>query len=121
MPRMAIAIYDKASERRLFDITEEQLDQLAGVLEEEDERGHEYYVDAAVCDFLDGKIDAAVVEKLRAALPAGAANGAAPGAEAAGDDEEPPAIDESDEPDDESDDESDDEIATGIEIVWRSE
>jgi hypothetical protein len=104
---MPIVIYEKGTGRRLFEITAAQRDQLVDALEEEDAEDHDYYVDAAVCDFLDDKVDKPVVAKLRELL--GASGGApAIGAdlEAAGDDEEPPAYDEDDE---------------GIEIEWREE
>ena len=58
---MAIVIYEKGTKRRLFEITPPQRDQLIDALEEEDAEDHDYYVDAAVCDFLDDKVDAPVV------------------------------------------------------------
>jgi hypothetical protein len=106
---MAIAIYDKAKGTRLFEISSEQRDQLVAALEEEDEHDHDYYVDAAVCDFLDGKIDAALVGKLRdliGAKPAAAAD--AEGLERGSyDDPPPPELAESED--------------GGIEIEWREE
>lgn len=107
---MAIIVYDKDSDRRLFEISRAQLDELKGALEEEGEGDHDYYVDAAVCDFLDGKVDAEVVAKLRGAL--GAAGKAAEPAvgdllAADGDDDDPPEVEHEDE--------------TGIEILWREE
>jgi hypothetical protein len=127
---MAIAIYEKRSGQRLFDLTEEQLDQIIDVLEEEDERDHDYWIDAAVCEFLDGKVDAEVVAKLRAALPAGAAPvpSEGDGIEVAGADEPLPAVEgagdgESDEEyeEDEEDAEAEEPPGDGVTIVWRSE
>ncbi|HEX2572446.1 MAG TPA: hypothetical protein VH877_23065 [Polyangia bacterium] len=69
---MAIAIYDKGQGQRLFEVNEEQLQSLIDALEEEDVGDRDYYIDAAVCDFLEGRVDAEVVAHLRAALPAGA-------------------------------------------------
>ncbi|MSP63671.1 MAG: hypothetical protein EXR72_25665 [Myxococcales bacterium] len=105
---MAIAIYNKASEQRLFEITRVQLDELIDALEEEDEGDHDYYIDAAACDFLEGKIDAAVLSHLREALgSAGKATEPPVGALAAGPEEELPEVEDEDE--------------SGIEIVWREE
>ena len=110
---MPIAIYDKSSQRRLFEVTQEELQALIDVLEEEDEGDHDYYVDAAVCDFLDGRVDAKVVQKLRDALGASGKQSKAvtdPGVEAAPDDDDLPELghDEDLEQD-------------GIEIEWRTE
>ncbi len=104
---MAIVIYEKGTDRRLFEITPAQRDQLVDALEEEDADDHDYYVDAAVCDFLDDKVDKAVVARLRELLGAGGAPAIGPDVEAAGDDEDPPAYD----PDEDD----------GIEIEWREE
>jgi hypothetical protein len=105
---MAIVVYEKEKGHRLFELTRAQLDELKGALEEEGEGDHDYYVDAAVCDFLDGKVDQAVVGKLRAALgAAGKAIDPAVGELLAGDDEELPAVEREDE--------------SGIEILWRDE
>jgi hypothetical protein len=104
---MGFAIWNKGSNQRLMDITEAQRDQLIDALEEEDSQDHDYYIDSAVCDFLDGKVDAAVVARLREALgkPKSAA-AAGEEVEAAGDDELPP----------EGYDEEE-----GIEIEWRED
>ena len=45
---MPIAIYDKSSQRRLFEVTQQELQALIDVLEEEDEGDHDYYVDAEI-------------------------------------------------------------------------
>ena len=88
---MSIVIYEKESQRRLFEITEEQLEELIDALEEEDSGDHDYYVDAAVCDFLEGNVDALVIAKLREALGLPPAKGKGDGdVEAAGDDDELP-------------------------------
>jgi hypothetical protein len=62
---MPIALYDKAQNRRLFEITEAQRQQLIEALEEESTKDRDYYIDANVLDFLDGKIDADLMSKLR--------------------------------------------------------
>jgi hypothetical protein len=62
---MPIALYDKAQNRRLFEITKEQRQQLIDALEEESTKDRDYYIDANVLDFLDGKIDADLMAKLR--------------------------------------------------------
>src|SRR5689334_1619776 len=103
---MGFALYDKGSNKRLMDISEAQRDQLIDALEEEDSQDRDYYIDSAVCDFLDGKVDAQVVARLREAIgkPKAAAGG--DDVEAAGEDELPP----------EGYDEEE-----GIEIEWREE
>jgi hypothetical protein len=105
---VAIALYDKASGKRLFEITAVQRDQLVDALEEEDTDDHDYYIDAAVCEFLDGKLDAPLLAKLRALLGIKGEIGAAGGEplETAGEDELPPPMSDEDE---------------GIEIEWREE
>lgn len=73
---MPIALYDKAQNRRLFEITAEERDQLVDALEEESTKDRDYYIDANVLDFLSGKVDAALLDKLRplvGAPPAAAA------------------------------------------------
>ena len=67
---MPIGVYDKAKNVRLFEITLAQRDQLIAALQEESARDHDYYIDAAVVDFLDGKVDAELLEKLRLAVGA---------------------------------------------------
>jgi hypothetical protein len=109
-PPMPIVIYEKEPQRRLFEVTRAQLDQLIDALEEEDEHDHDYYIDAAVLDFLDGKVDAIVLGRLREALgAAGKATDPAAVGEllAAGDDDEVPPVEGEDE--------------SGIEILWREE
>lgn len=128
---MAIAIYEKVQGQRLFEINEEQLQSLIDALEEEDMGDRDYYIDAAVCDFLEGRVDADVVARLRAALPPGARGGGVQslaadgdGADGAGavsteitqelDPQEAAALDET--PGDGGIDED-----QGIEIEWRRE
>lgn len=62
---MAIVLYDKAQNRKLFEITQAQRDQLIDALEEESSKDQDYYIDANVIDFLEGKVDDAVLAKLR--------------------------------------------------------
>ena len=62
---MAIVLYDKAQNKRLFEITIAQRDQLVDALEEESATDRDYYIDAAVIDFLAGKVDEALLAKLR--------------------------------------------------------
>jgi hypothetical protein len=102
---MPIALYDKAQNRRLFEITADQRQQLIDALEEESTRDRDYYIDANVLDFLDGKVDADLLAKLRPLV--GAAPVASAGdVEAAGDDDEMPEVDGE---------------LPGIEIEWREE
>lgn len=129
---MAIAIYEKAQGQRLFEINEEQLQSLIDALEEEDVGDRDYYIDAAVCDFLEGRVDADVVARLRAALPPGArgaGGGQAPQLNGDGADgsaaEVMPEITQELDPEeaaapleDEGEGEDEDE---GIEIEWRRE
>ena len=107
---MAIVLYDKESNRRLFEITTEQLDQLIEALEEEDTQDHDYYIDSAVCEFLVGKVDEMLLTQLRALVgaPSGGTGEAVGGEpiEVAGDDEVPPVVDREE---------------IGIEILWRQE
>ena len=72
---MVIALYDKAQNRRLFEITRAQRDQLVDALEEESSKDRDYYIDAAVLDFLHGKVDDEVLNKLRPLVGAAAAPG----------------------------------------------
>jgi hypothetical protein len=102
---MAIFLYDKATDRRLFEITSAQRDQLVEALEEESSTDHDYYIDAAVCDFLEGRLDGLILSRLRELI------GAAPlpeGLEAAGDGDDPPPVEEPEED-------------RGLEIEWREE
>jgi hypothetical protein len=62
---MPIALYDKAHNRRLFEITVQQRDQLVDALEEESSKDRDYYIDANVLDFLAGKVDAELLDQLR--------------------------------------------------------
>jgi hypothetical protein len=70
---MPIFLYDKAQNQRLFEITPEQRDQLVDALEEESTTDRDYYIDVAVVEFLDGKLDAELLEKLRLLVGAPAA------------------------------------------------
>ena len=63
---MAIALYDKAKNLRLFEISEAERDQLVTALEEESSTDHDYYIDANVLDFLEDKCDPLLVARLRA-------------------------------------------------------
>ncbi len=101
---MAIVLYDKAQNRKLFEITVEQRDQLVDALEEESSNDHDYYLDAAVLDFLEGKVDAALLEKLRPLV--GATPVAPEGLEAASEDEEMPEVAEE---------------SAGLDVQWREE
>ena len=110
---MPIAIYDKVANARLFEVTDAQRDQLVAALEEEDEADRDYYVDAAVCDFLDGRVDADVIAKLRDALKASGKAPVSPtgaGAEAMGEDDELPEVGAGEDLEED-----------GIEIEWREE
>lgn len=100
---MPIALWDKDHGRRLFEITAAQRDQLAAALEEESRKDHDYYIDADVLDFLEGKVDAALIAKLRPLVGAVAPSD---GASADGDGEMPVETDQA--PD-------------GIEVEWREE
>jgi hypothetical protein len=62
---MPIALYDKAQNKRLFEITIEQRNQLVDALEEESTKDRDYYIDANVIDFLTGKVDEELLAKLR--------------------------------------------------------
>lgn len=102
---MAIVLYDKVQNRRLFPISLAQRDQLVDALEEESSKDHDYYVDANVLDFLEGKVDDALLAQLR---PLVGAVASAPGdVEAASDEEELPEV-SGEEP-------------SGLEIEWREE
>jgi hypothetical protein len=116
---MAIAIYEKAQGQRLFEINEEQLQALIDALEEEDVGDRDYYIDAAVCDFLEGRVDADVVARLRAALPPGARGGQTPAAE--GDGADGAAAEAAEELDGEEAPSLDEDEDQGIEIEWRRE
>lgn len=102
---MAIALYDKVQNRRLFEITAEQLKQLVDALEEESSKDRDYYIDANVLDFLDGKVDQAVLAQLRPLV--GAPATAPPGVEVDADLDDIP--------------EMDGDAPEGIEIEWREE
>ena len=114
---MPIAIYDKSTDRRLFEITEEQLQQLIDALEEEDAGDRDYFINAAACDFLEGEIDPEIVAHLRAALPPRSPTGGAREDHAAGTESET----NDDEEDDDEEEYDDDEEDEGIEIQWRRE
>ncbi len=101
---MAIVLYDKAQNRRLFEISVAQRDQLIDALEEESATDHDYYVDAAVVDFLEGKVDEELLVKLRPLV--GASPVAPEGLVAASDDEELPEVAEE---------------SAGLDIEWREE
>ncbi len=68
---MAIVLYDKGQNKKLFEITLAQRDQLVDALEEESTKDRDYYIDAAVIDFLDGKVDEALLAKLRPLVAGG--------------------------------------------------
>ena len=104
---MPIALYDKDHGRLLFEITAMQRDQLAAALEEESTKDHDYYIDADVLDFLDGKVDAELLAKLRPLVGAVPAADGAAGSSTAGDEED--TIVETDQ------------APEGIEIEWREE
>ncbi len=103
---MPIVLYDKAQNRRLFEITTAQRDQLVDALEEESSRDRDYYIDAAVLDFLDGRVDGEVLDRLRPLV--GATDAPTPGVEAAADDDELPEVDPAAE-------------SGGLDIEWREE
>jgi hypothetical protein len=105
MPGMAIVLYDKAQNRKLFEITAAQRDQLIDALEEESTTDRDYYVDANVIDFLEGKVDEAVLAMLRPLV--GATVVAPADVEAASDEEDFPEV-SGEEP-------------NGLEIEWREE
>ena len=106
MRPMAIVLYDKAQNRKLFEITAAQRDQLIAALEEESTKDHDYYVDANVIDFLEGKVDEAVLTGLRPLV--GAVVVAPPSdVEIASEEDEFPEV-SGEEP-------------TGLEIEWREE
>jgi hypothetical protein len=101
---MPIALYRKDDNTRLFEITAEQRDQLAAALEEESAKDHDYYIDADVLDFLDGKVDTALLTQLRPLV------GTVAPMEGASEEEVPEnAVIETDE------------APGGIEIEWREE
>jgi len=102
---MAIVLYDKVNNRKLFEISAAQRDQLIDALEEESTKDRDYYVDANVIDFLEGKVDEAVLAKLRPLVGAVAATPA--DVVAAGDEDELPEV-SGEEP-------------AGLEIEWREE
>jgi hypothetical protein len=106
MPHMAIVLYDKAQNRKLFEITAAQRDQLVGALEEESTKDRDYYVDANVIDFLGGKVDEAVLAKLRTLVGGGVA--APPDVEVDADMDDIPEVAGGEEP-------------AGLEIEWREE
>ena len=125
---MPIAIYEKGTDRRLFTITREQLDEIVDALEEENEGDHDYYIDAAVCDFLDGKVDPVIVTRLREALAEVQREredeldeDEDELEEEEEDEDELAELDEEEEDEDEEDEFADDDEGTGIEIVWREE
>lgn len=101
---MAIWLYDKATQKRLFEITPAQRDQLVTALEEEDEGDHDYYLDAAVCEFLEGQIDDSLLGQLRA-LVGVAITDDGEAIEEADENEPPPPLEDEE----------------GIEIEWREE
>jgi hypothetical protein len=102
---MAIVLYDKAQNRRLFEISAAQLKQLVDALEEESSKDRDYYIDANVIDFLDGKVDEAVLAQLRPLVGASAAPPA--GVEVDADMDDIPELDG--------------EGPEGLEIEWREE
>ncbi len=102
---MPIALYDKAQNRRLFEITTEQRDQLVDALEEESSKDRDYYIDANVLDFLEGKVDAALLGKLRELV--GAPPAAAGEVEVDADLDDIPEVDGAEPP--------------GLDIEWREE
>lgn len=126
---MPIAIYEKGTDRRLFTITREQLDELVDALEEENEGDHDYYIDAAVCDFLDGKVDPGIVTRLREALAEAQRERDNELAdededeldEGEEDEDEMAELEEEEDYDDDEEDEYEEDEETGIEIVWREE
>jgi hypothetical protein len=99
---MPIALYDKDHGRRLFEITAAQRDELVAALEEESRKDHDYYIDADVLDFLDGKVDATLLAKLRPLV------GAVPALDAAAADADAEVVETDSAPE-------------GIEIEWREE
>lgn len=102
---MAIALYDKAQNRRLFEISEGERDQLVAALEEETSTDHDYYIDANVLDFLEDKCDPQLVAKLR---PLVGGTAAPPeGLEAATENDPVPEVDDAEFP--------------GLDIEWREE
>lgn len=102
---MPIALYDKAQNRRLFEITAQQRDQLVDALEEESTKDRDYYIDVNVLDFLEGKVDAELLGKLRPLV--GAAPAAPSDVELDADMDDIPEM-SGDDPE-------------GIEIEWREE
>jgi hypothetical protein len=70
---MPIFLYDKAQDQRLFEITIEQRDLLVEALQGESPGDRDYYIDVAVIEFLDGKLDADLIDKLRLLVGAPAA------------------------------------------------
>ena len=62
---MALALYDKTQNLRLFAISESERDQLVAALQEESSHDHDYYIDANVLDFLEDKCDPQLLAKLR--------------------------------------------------------
>jgi uncharacterized tellurite resistance protein B-like protein len=102
MRLMPIALYDKDHGRRLFEITAAQRDELVAALEEESSKAHDYYIDADVIDFLDGKVDSALLAKLRPLV------GAVPTSDGAAAESEAEVVETDSAPE-------------GIEIEWREE
>ena len=102
---MAIALYDKAKNLRLFEITENERDQLVAALEEESSTDHDYYIDANVLDFLEDKCDPQLVARLRPLV--GGSSPAPDGTELAGEGDAMPEVDDADFP--------------GLDIEWRVE
>lgn len=107
---MALALYDKTQNRRLFEISEAERDQLVAALQEESSNDHDYYIDANVLDFLEDKCDPQLVAKLR---PLVGGSAVAPLHPAAADLE--PASDSDPVP------EFDDAEFPGLDIEWREE
>jgi hypothetical protein len=103
---MAFFLYDKASGRKLFEITLAQRDQLIGALEEEHAADRDYYIDRSVCDYLEGRLDAQVIGRLRELLGPSAVAAAPDGLEAATDDDELPPVEGEEQ---------------GLDIEWREE
>ena len=104
---MAIALYDKAQNRRLFEITESERDQLVAALEEETSTDHDYYIDANVLDFLEDKCDAQLIAKLRPLVGGAAPSPAPEGLEPATENDPVPEVDDAEFP--------------GLDIEWREE
>ena len=102
---MAIALYDKAQNRRLFEISEGERDQLVAALEEESSTDHDYYIDANVLDFLEDKCDPQLLAKLRPPVGGGGPTGE--GLEPVSEGDVLPELDDAEIP--------------GLDIEWREE